>query len=403
MAGITEYRNEQFIQQYEHIIKLKLLTDEQLSQVKRKRSFFEASIKNSPDIKNYINYIKYELALTKKFRQMEFKSENDSKAMDKSLSTHVRDLFRLTLKKFQDKRKVWDHYLTFSKQKFPNMVTSIYQEMLHFHHKTEDYIEAAHHEISKKNYLVAMNLLVQGMGVQKDSCQKLVVIYIECSLKQGSDQGEDAKVATLLQAEKFYEKFLKNSDDVSIHCELLQRIENFEYSLGFQNDVLTHLMQLHAGRAEVWELLAARHLNGLFYETPNELEKAPQETEKIPFDVCLLRAITIFEKSLDVVDHSDKQKMFTIYINQLFKLDEAKNISSSNLKLIRLSLGKALMRGFEEDSLAESHFICFLKLRLINMKKNQEEIEEMLEKGPKLYPNSIAFFELAINYATNKN
>lgn len=40
-----EYRNEQFIQQYEHITKLGLLTDEELASLKRKRNFFEISIR----------------------------------------------------------------------------------------------------------------------------------------------------------------------------------------------------------------------------------------------------------------------------------------------------------------------------------------------------------------------
>lgn len=406
MAGVTEYRNEQFIKQYEHIEKLKLLSNAELAQVKRKRSFFEVSIKNSPDIKNYINYIKYELALTKNFRQMDFRNENDSKAIDMSLSIHVRDLFKLTLKKFQNNRKVWDHYLSFSKQKFPNQVTSIYREMLNFHHETEDYIEAAQHEVSKNNYLVAMNLIVQGIAIQKDSCQKLVIFYIECSLKQGSFQDDEAKMATLLQAEKFYEKFLKTSDDVSIHCELLRNIQTYDYSLNFQNNVLSHLMQTFSNRAAVWEVLALRHLSGLVYEISDDKEKViavSEESKKMPIDVCLRHAVAIYEKSLDVVDDLDKEKMFTIYINQMIKLDDSKAISASSKRLVRKSLGKALTRGYEEDKLSEVHFICFLKLLLFNLEKNQKQIEEMLEKGAALYPHSMKLFEIAVRYRINTN
>lgn len=91
MAGESE---EQFIRQYEHITRLNLLTDEELKQLKRKRSFFEVSIKNSSEIKNYINYIKYEIALMKKFDQIDIQNKSDARALDKAIKTNVMNLFR---------------------------------------------------------------------------------------------------------------------------------------------------------------------------------------------------------------------------------------------------------------------------------------------------------------------
>ena len=150
---VSEYRKEQFIDQYEHITKLQLLTDEELMQLKRKRTAFEVSIKSASDVKLFIDYIKFEIALLKKFKSMDFESDKDEKAIDRAISQHVVNLFRMALKRFQDKRKVWEHYIAFVKQKFPSLVTRIYESMLCFHHKVADYIEAAEHEIFKKNYL----------------------------------------------------------------------------------------------------------------------------------------------------------------------------------------------------------------------------------------------------------
>lgn len=405
MAGASDYRKEQFIQQYEHIVKLNLLSDEELNQVKRKRSFFEISVKNSSELKNYINYIKYEIALMKKFKQVDNQNENDSRALDNAIKIHVMDLFRMTLKKFQDKRKIWDHYLAFAKQKAPNSVSGIYQEMLHFHHSANDYIEAAQHEISKKNYKIALDLLEQGMGRNKDSSHKLVVNYIECSLKEGESQDAEAQESHILQASKFYDKFLKNSTDVSIHCELLQKIQQFHYTISFQNDVITHLIETYAGRATVWEVFATRHLNGLFYEQQGEtVQKIDDEKEKkIPFDERLRHAIVIYEKSLKAVDESEKVNMFSFYIDKLLELDEARTIYKSCLKTIRKSLAQTLVKGYEEDNLSEKHFILFLQLRFLNMEKNQKEIEAMLIKGRQLYPNSVEFYELAIKYYQETN
>lgn len=397
MAGVAEYRNEQFIQQYEHIKKLELLTDEELLQVKRKRSFFETSIKSCVEIKPFIDYIKYEIALMKKFKQMEYDNESDGRALDRVMSFHVKDLFRLCLKKFQNKRKVWQHYIAFAKQKFNHSVTGIYQEMLRFHHKTEDYIEAAQHEMSKSNFTVAMSFLAQGMGNQKESSQQLVVTYIECSLKQGSEEDDDAKKATLLQASKFFDKFLRSSDDVSVHCQLLEKIQSYDYAMSFQNDVVTNMMQVFPHKAEVWDILARRHLDGLFYELTDENEMVPA-VEKIPFEICLARAITIYDKALDTVDDAERAKIFTFYINKLLEIDDSSHISSTCLKTIRQALGRTLARGCKEEKLHVDHFLCCLKLRLLNMKKDRSEIEKMLARGVELYPNSMELYEIAIKF-----
>jgi U3 small nucleolar RNA-associated protein 6 len=404
MAGSSEYRREQLIDQYEHITKLELLTDEELSHLKRKRSAFEMSIQKSNEIKPYIDYIKFETALMKKFKLMDFKNERDGKALDRAIATQVKDIFRIALKKFQDKRKIWGHYITFAKQKFPNTLTRIYEEMLCYHHKVEDFIEAADYEMFKKNYTTAMNFLLQGMGNHKDSCEQLVVAYIKCSMKQGNIQGDSAKEAVLLQASKFYVKFLKDSTDVAMHCDLLQKIQQFKYSVSFQNDVLTNVMRVFADRAEVWDVLAKRHLDGLFYEPPKENEEDEKATEtqneekKIPFDVCLRNAITIYEKSLDSVGELQKQKMFSFYIAKLLELDSEPDSSASCLKVIRQALGKSLMRGYTEEKLSAEHFILFLELRMINIEKNRSDIEEMLEVSSRLYPSSMEIYELSIKY-----
>lgn len=401
MAGSTEYRNEKFIQQYEHIRKLELLTDDELRQVKRKRTGFEISIKTATDIKPFIDYIKYEIALMKKFRHMEYEDEDDGKVLDKEMAKQVKDLFRMALKRFQDKRKLWQHYLAFTKQKFPNSVVHIYRDMLKFHRQTEDYIEAAQHEMSRDNYTSAMDFIQQGMANQKESCEKLVVVYIECSVKQGEAEDEKAQEATLLQASKFYAKFLKCSKDISLHCELLQRIQSYNYSMSFQNDVLKNLMEAQGDRAEVWDILAKRHLDGIIYEQPgDEDEEKEKETgdKKIPFDVCLRHAISIYEKSFDAVGEADRQKMFTLCIDKLIELDDMQSLSDNALKIIRRGLGKTLARGYKQDNLSATHFMLCLQLRMIDMVKNRSEIEEMLQKGNELYPHSMEIYELSIKF-----
>lgn len=401
MAGYSEYRNEQFIQQYEHITKMKLLTNEELGHVKKKRNLFEIGIRSANEVKPFIDYIKYEIALMSKFKQIDYKNDSDGRALNAVMALHVKGLFRLALKKFQDKRRIWDHYLEFAKQTFPKSVTSIYQDMLRYHHETSDYIEAARHEISKNNFTTAIPILMQGIGIHKDS-KSLVVMFIECSIKQGEKQDENVQKATLLQASKFYEKFFKNSDEIESICELLRTIQVYSYSLSFQNTMLTDLMAEHAGRAEVWEIFASRHLDGLVYSSA-ATELSPKETTILPFDIRLRQTITIYETSLESVSKDNKKKMFAFFINRLLELDEKKDISLTCLKFIRQSLGKTLAKGFEQSCLSEQHFIVFLQLRMLNIDSNENKIVKMLKEGIDLYPSSMYLYELSIKFYLKTN
>ena len=97
---MNEYSVEKFIEQYEHIKKLQLLSDNELNQVKRKRAQFEVSLKSSKDIKSFIEYIKYESVLMKKFKQIEYANENDGRALDRAISNHIRDIYKQAVRRF---------------------------------------------------------------------------------------------------------------------------------------------------------------------------------------------------------------------------------------------------------------------------------------------------------------
>lgn len=340
----------------------------------------------------------------RKFKQIDYEKEDFGRALDKVMAYHVKDLFRMALKKFQDKRKIWEHYLAFVKLKFPNSVSAIYQELLRYHHETDDYIEAASHEMSRDNYTVASSILLQGMGLHKESSKELVVMYIECSMQQGELHEESARTATLLQASKFYEMFLKNSNEVGIVCDLLRRIEGFSYTMNFQNTILSDLIAHSAGEAEVWELIASRHLRGLVYKLPNQVvdESSPEEVPTIPFDVRLRYTIAIYEKSLSAVCGANKNEMFGFFIKKLLEIDETKDISASCLKIVRKSLARTLVRGFKENCLSEEHFIVLLQLRMLNKEADTAMIEEMLDSGINLYSSSMKFYELAIKFYLEK-
>jgi tetratricopeptide (TPR) repeat protein len=399
---MNEYNTEKYIEQYEHISKLELLTSAELSQVKRKRAQFEVSVKNASDPKPFIEYIKFELALIKKFQQLEYQNENDERALERSLAKNVKDIFFLSLRKFQDRRTLWALYLAFAKSKFPHSVTGIYQQMLNFHSTKEDYIEAIEYEMSKSNFNVALGFLIQVMNREKES-KELVALHIRCSLQQADEQGDEKfKENTIQQVSKFYAKFLQDSEDVLLHIGLIQSIQNFTFALGFQNDVLSNLIKKFTGQPATWDLLAKRHLDGLFFgdkhddDGDDEAKEAPEE---IPLETRLRRALAIYDKSFEIIGESSVKQMYEFYITKLLQLDdESTSMSDSCQRQLRHALGKALTQGYGDDKLSEVHFIFLLKLRILQKEQHRKQIDEMFDKGMRLYSKSMEFYELAIKY-----
>ena len=69
--------------------------------------------------------------------------------------------------------------------------------------------------------------------------------YIQCSLKQGVQQSDKDKTAVLLQASMYYVKFLKESTDVLLHCDLLQKIQRFEYTFELSWKTASKVLEMH--------------------------------------------------------------------------------------------------------------------------------------------------------------
>lgn len=244
---MNEYSTEKFIQQYEHIKKLQLLNDNEINHLKKKRAHFEVAIKSEKDIQPFIEYIKYESVLMKKFNQIP-----DGKALYRSMCVHIRDIFKQALKRFQQDRKMWSKYIRFAKIAFPNSVTSIYQDMLAFHRTDNDFIEAANYEMTKKQFFSAENLLVRAIDDKKNNAL-LVALLIECFLKQAdvAGTGEEFKERSLKRVTMYYENYIKSTKDVQIYINMLNKIQNISLSMDFQNQVIQYLLIVFPSRPEV--------------------------------------------------------------------------------------------------------------------------------------------------------
>jgi len=388
---MNEYSTEKFIEQYEHIKKLQLLTDNELNQLKRKRAHFEVSIKSAKDVKNFIEYIKYESVLTNKFKQTEFENENDGRALDRSMCNHVRDIYKQAVRKFPENKTIWNYYIEFAKVKYPNTVTSIYQQMLGYHHTDNDYIEAASHEMNKKNYYVAINFLIQGMSNEKKN-SKLVALHIECSLKQAEASGDEKfKEKILVQVTKYFEKYIKSTKDVQIYVDMLRKIQHITFSISFQNQIIQYLLIVLCSRPEVWNLLADRHLDGLLFDENN----SPKD---IPFINRLRHALTIYDKSIEMVDNKYRTQMYDLYLSKLMELETLTNLDEYAIDCIRYAFAKTLYVGYETDCLSEDFYNQYLKLCIMESKKSCDDVEEVIVKGSHLYPHSMELYEIAIKY-----
>jgi hypothetical protein len=164
--------------------------------------------------------------------------------------------------------------------------------------------------------------------------------------------------------------------------------------MSFQNQIIQYLLTAFCSRPEVWNLLADRHLDGLFFEENDEI-RSPSD---IPFLDRLRHALTIYDKSIDMVDDQFITQMYELYLSKLMELETQTNLDECAIEYIRYAFANTLCSGYKLDCLSEDFFNQYLKLCILESKKSTEDIEEIITKGSHLYPHSIELYEIAIKY-----
>lgn len=397
MAGAAEYRNESFIQDYENIKLLDLLNNDELRVVKKKRTDFENSIRLANDPKPFVEYIRFEMALMAKFKEKNYHKERSGQALDRKMALHIRNLFQLAVRKFPSKRKLYEQFITFAKIKFASQVTDIYRGMLRFHHTKEDYLEAANHQIERKSFKPAIDILIEGIGKYQD--KMLIAKQIECLLQLSVIDEEKGKLHHTA-AMNLFNKFLKNEENIKFYKEFLFSLQSVPSSAAFQNVIIASITPKFNNNPEFWNILAQRHLDGFFYDPEmeeNETVPDRKTDEKIPSAERLQRALSFYKKGINkITDASNLEQMYMFYLDKLTELDETMNESCQ--KTVRLAYADGLKRGYDEDVLPAKYFVQLLQLRLVHAEKFQGEIDKMIEKGLNRCQNNLKFFEVVIRY-----
>lgn len=388
---MDEYSTEKFIEQYEHIKKLQLLPDDQLSLLKKKRTKFEVALKSAEDIKAFMDYLQYELVLMHKFKSIKYDNEIDGTAILRAFSAHVRSIFRRAIKRFPEDHKLWCQYIQFLKKHFPSNVTGVYQEMLSFHHSIEDYKEAAQHEMERKNHYVATTFLVQGMNSHKEPTE-IVLLYIECLLRQAEEGDKVLQEKTLNNVIKSYNKCIKNSGDVKLLVELLRKVQGINYARTLQKEIFNDLIKF-SKQPEFWNFMAVSYLDGHFYEG----QYVDFKPEDIPFETRLIYALSIYKKALDCVDDKKLATMYELCLSKLEELYSVVPMNDSCGKCLKLALEETIKSGFDRDCLPEKFFFVYFQNKLMNQ-ASSKELEEVITKGSTLYSHSPVFYEIAFRY-----
>lgn len=118
-----------------------------------------------------------------------------------------------------------------------------------------------------------------------------------------------------------------------------------------------------------------------------------------PFNIRLVHALTIYEKSLEMVDDKHKIQMYDIYLTKLMELDILKsNMDDYSHKCIRYAFAKTLNSGYNIDCLSARFYTQYLKLCIMDNNKSQEQIEEIITNGSHLHPHSIELYEIAFKF-----
>lgn len=390
------------------------------------RSSFEHQISaNKTEIKTFVNYVKFEVALMCTLKEKGYLKEVAGRQLGTRICNRVRYIYRDGLKRYPNSKPLWSQYIIFAKKKYRESVTEIYRQMLSYHKDKDVYLEAADFEMEQKNFISASRLLIEAIG-KHPTCGELSQRQIYNNLKQGQEN-EDARPNALKSALSVYQATSSNFKTVNFFIDALNMVQEFDFAKPLQDLILSDVMRKHADEELTWNMLAVRHINGFFYNAPEtvdisidsasidpviisidenviedvELTKPQEEVQKEPersLEERLEMGITIYEKAIGTIK---TKQMFTFYIDKLLELDNEYKDQMYRV-MIRRGLGGAFRKGLDADCLSENHFLMYLRLLSQNFEKNEDQLRKMYETGAKLYPHCTEIYELWMKYYLEK-
>ncbi|XP_031620644.1 U3 small nucleolar RNA-associated protein 6 homolog [Contarinia nasturtii] len=409
MAEFVEYRMECALPEYEQMRILNLFTHEEILKMKKARETFEyRCTQPSRDIKDFVEYIKYErslIGLTKQRTKLHKLTKNHT--ITTLIANRMKQLYAQALSRFPHNLRFWDEYIKFLQQfKYTKDIPATFDQILKFHSdKADVWIRSILWEYNENyNDERVRGLLLRAQQLHPES-QKLYLTFFQIELENKRQSDENL---ALQHAKTVYtngQKILKNCQ---FYIEILKIVDRFAYATSIQQLILHDLRELFQNEEIMWHNLAQRELNGL--PTDKFIERIKQDHEdelnnedslSITQQHTSLRkriesCVEIYEEAVKVVNTA---KMWNYYINAMLELN--KDLSSL-IGVKRFSLSRAFAGGNNSNHMSENHYLQYIEL-LYSNNPTDENIEQVFQKAIKIYNNSQNIWLQYLRYYIQEN
>ncbi|XP_022908505.1 U3 small nucleolar RNA-associated protein 6 homolog [Onthophagus taurus] len=266
MAETVQKNMELMVKEMRQFRDLKILNDEEIKELLRRRKHYEYKINGiTKNLNDYLDYIKYEYALLKLIKIRRANSK-DKCSGERKIITRIKRLYEVAVMRFPQHLQVSLDYFKFCKEvKFLSEVRSILSKMIKNHPKKEEVwlITSQFYFKDLKDTKFALKTLRKGLAILKNSKLLFKEIFkvevLDVVNKQSSDvnkendeeenENEKMCVKKLLL---YFEEMKKLIEDIDVYMEILQFLKDYKFTLPVQKSIVHHLYCNYSEELAVW-------------------------------------------------------------------------------------------------------------------------------------------------------
>ncbi|EDW86196.1 uncharacterized protein Dwil_GK16741 [Drosophila willistoni] len=375
MGEFIAEMQERILPEYEQMNHYNLFTPEQVREIiSRRDHLFQKITKGHLTVSDYLEFIVYEKQMHETIVAKEEQMHLKLSGLKTSITVRIMRLYREVLVKFSHDRRLWGHWINFSKRNNPQEVAGIYEKMLQYHGDEPSFwVDAAMwlYEYNRLNIERVQDTLLRGLQRHPTS-ERLNkcffdILLTEAALADNEKNLEDNTLSEqdikLERVAAVYNNSMKNVTHLDYFIKLLESCENHhEITNKLQRNILHDMQEKFPREPLLWDLLAQRELRG-YHLGDMEQQDLEQEEPAFkrtrlerPFKGRLELFTTVYKTAVDLLK---TQEIWNLYIDALLAI---KTNSKSERSLKQQYLANALQEGHRSQLMSIRHYSTLKKM-----------------------------------------
>ncbi|XP_059616443.1 U3 small nucleolar RNA-associated protein 6 homolog [Phlebotomus argentipes] len=411
MAEIVEYRKEKILPEYEQMKRIELFDDAEIRDIIKRRDALNAKIvRQNKDIRDYLEFIKYERNLIGRIQKLrKDKNIQEKKGnIEYAIALRIKQLYIQATDRFPQNVRIWEEFLKFAKVFKVKDISTILDRMIQLHgDKPEMWLRAVVWEYEQtQNMERVKHFMLGGLQRHPDN-NRLYYKFLKIKLMEAekikvlTESGLIERNHILEGAKIIYDNSRKKIHNIEYLVNILEIVQEYSFAQDLHSAVLRDMQSDFPLEELMWHTLARRELMGLHMVTDHELEADNQfggntdeastkskSTPKKRIECC----VAVYEQAARILK---TEKMWSYYINTMLELNQDTSAQASLKKKV---LQMALKGGYEAGFLSESHYIYYIEQIFKAQDTRLDFILEVFDKATKSHGMSVRLWEMWMRF-----